>query len=59
MQIDSWVLNHIQDFLADISMPITPVDGDTSAIFARRCMAAKLNEFDGVFESASKAKHSE
>jgi len=56
MQKDSWVLNHIQDFLADISMPITPVDGDTSAIFARRRMAAKLNEFDGVFESASKAK---
>lgn len=56
---DSRVLNHIQDFLADTSPPSTPVDGDTSAMDARRRMAAMLNEFDEVFESAGKAERSE
>jgi hypothetical protein len=51
-------LNRIQDFMADSFLPATAVARDTSANDARRRMAAKLDEFDEVFESASKAERS-
>jgi hypothetical protein len=51
---DSRELNRIRDFMADTSLPATHVRGDTSATAARRRMAAKLDEFDEIFDSADK-----